>query len=337
MAQPQELKKLRVHRPKTLSRCNIRRSTTSTTTSASSSTNFLTKQATTSLVLAPVTNSSWREPPNNLIPKLHKSQDEPQTELQIEPREQCQKSELESELARVCKEKEIVLRHMELSAGLTAVKYANAIRDNWNLLRNQTCTKAIPPAIWSLLNDIRYKSADEFYVLPLKELCSNCESNTNTDKTIGVYVPFGGKLWSQVLPRDSPLGRKELRQIKHLISAVLILHLLTLTHQNITKSTIMVDQQHFVPRLIDFQQRLPPPPPPLPLLSDHNQKERLLAADWKALAAVFSETWLENIDLHPPVCAKILTQVISLLANESSDQHALLAWTILANHPLTQR
>lgn len=277
----------------------------------------------TSLILAIVDHLPWREPPNNLIPKADQKTQQ--------HKEYVAKgiSELEAELNRVSWAREVVLRHVELDLGLTLVKHANDLRTSWNSLCSSQ-SSSTPSAIQSLLNDSRKHPIDDFLVLPLKEICSNCHSNENTNKTIGVYVPNGGKPWGQVLPSDSPLGRKELDLIQQTITALLILHMLGIPHQNLSKFTILIDYDQRQPRtahirLTDWKQ-MPPKSP-----STADQQQHLLAKDWKALAAVFAHTWLDNLALHPPACAKLFTQVINLLGGESSDQHALLAWTLLSN------
>jgi len=220
--------------------------------------------------------------------------------------EPCQKSQLEHDLKQVMVEKGVDLRQMELAHAMTFVNAANVLRDKFAHLILAGSSKTFSPAVWSLLDFVRAKGTlENFFILPLREVSNNSDS-------VGVFLPMSGKEWSKILPSDSPFGRKEMQIMKHVIANVLLLHLLGISHQNINRSTILIDHHH-IPRLT------------FPLVKETEKQE----LDWKALNSIFTQTWFDNLALHPPRYAQLLMQILNLL-QDGSDQQVLLAWTILS-------
>lgn len=296
-------------------------------------------QQTKCLVLASVSGSSlglWKNAPPNGPPLFTPDEKEEVPALKVDLQKYqviVQKSELESDLQRIGLKEGIVLNHLELSLALTWMKKANAIRDGFQALVTQP-PKELPPALWSLIHEMCTKNVDEFLVLPLTEICSNCEGSDPPRRhrqgqqqqhqmLVGVFSPYAGQEWSVRLPPDSPLGRKEIQMIKHVICALLVLHLVGVQHHGINKHTILID--HLGVARLAFPEQMS-----LPTASE-STTPTVTDNDWQALADLLSQTWHHNLAHHPPEYSKLFVQIINLLKNESSDQQALLAFTLLSN------
>lgn len=270
----------------------------------------------------------------------------------------CQDVELEREIQRISKTTRLVLKHTELAMGLTAVHTSNFIRDRWERIRKIRYHSKMATNLWTLLNEVRSHQPEDFFVLTLSQVCSNCmtpDGKTPIDSTsslVGIYMPHGGKKWNDVLPPGSKLSHSELEIIRHTIAAVLLLHGLGITHNDIRRANITIDAKN-KPRLIDWELRSRPKTTnstDSSLYVDELPDDRrwyqsfvhgffstpsdLIRLDWIALKRIFALTWPMNDTQDAKKtqevirCEKLLTQVIHLI-EQGSDKHALLAYTLL--------
>lgn len=285
----------------------------------------------------------------------------------------CQDEGLDREVQAISKKTPLVLKLTELAMGLTAVHTSNFIRDRWEKVRRQKYHSSMAPSVWQLLGEVRSRQPEEFFVLTLSQVCSNCmtpdgkQPINSSGAMVGIYMPNAGKKWTDVLPPGSPLARKEIKILKNTVCAVLLLHGMGITHNDIRRANITIDAD-LTPRLIDWELRSRPNLHAAKTLGGSKEDggdgsdgggdleggvglyvdelpddrrwyqsfvhgffstpDDLIRLDWLALHRVFSLTWAKNIDLHPPKYAKLLSQTLSLL-NAGTDKSALLAWTLL--------
>jgi hypothetical protein len=179
----------------------------------------------------------------------------------------CQDAGLDREIERISRHTPLVLKHTELAMGLTAVHTSNYIRDRWEKLRRVRYHTSMAPSLWALLHEVRTKQPDEFFVLSLSQVCSNCLTPdgsqplagglTQEGAMVGIYMPHAGRKFTEVLPPGSPLNKKEMRIVRHTIGALLLLHGLGITHNDVRRANITIDAQG-TPRLIDWELRSRP-------------------------------------------------------------------------------
>lgn len=265
----------------------------------------------------------------------------------------CQNAELEKQLQEISRHTPLVLKHTELAMGLTAVHTSNSIRDRWSKVQRLKFHhgSGISLPMWSLMHQVRTRPPEDFFVLCLAQVCSNCItpdgfSLSEDGAKVGIYMPHAGKKWTDALPPGSPLTLREIKIVRHTICALLLLHGIGITHNDIRRANITVDDKS-VPRLIDWELRSRPrttQEEKNDLYIDQLPSDRrayqafihgffstpqdLVRFDWTALHRVFVLTWMKELAHHPPQFAKLLTQVCKLI-NNGSDKDALLAWTIL--------
>jgi hypothetical protein len=172
----------------------------------------------------------------------------------------CQNVDLEKMVREISKTTPLVLKHTELAMGLTAVHTGNYIRERWLKLKHQPYHVGISLAVWKLLGLIRSGEADDYFVLPLPQVCSNCltpdgsQSLNPTGAMVGIYMKNAGKKWDDVLPPASAFTKREAGIAAHIIAAVLLLHGLGITHNDIRRANITIDDKS-IPRLIDWELR----------------------------------------------------------------------------------
>jgi hypothetical protein len=275
----------------------------------------------------------------------------------------CANAELDRSIRKIAQTTPLVLKHTELAMGLTAVLTSNYIRARWDALRAVPFRPRMDWSVWRLLQVVRRAEPDDFFVLCLPQVCSNCaaENGTLLDPAgghVGLYMRHAGKKWDDALPPGSKLGAQELAAVEHLVCGMLLLHGLGITHNDVRRANITVDGA-LVPRLIDWElnsrersmrrilerhkageerdEEIRFYIDELPddrrwahafvngFFSDPNDRVRM---DWTSLAKVIGSTWEASLEHHPPREAKALGQALRLL-RQGSDRHALLAWTIL--------
>jgi hypothetical protein len=240
----------------------------------------------------------------------------------------------------------LVMKTTDLSFGLTAVRTANYVRRRWTEVSQLKYNSNMTFAVWRLIQLMKRTQPDDFFVLPLSQVCASCPNMD--DSRIGIYMKHAGKKWSDVLVSGCALRPQEIQVVGHIIAAVLILHGLGICHNDIHRGNITIDSAN-VPRLIDWELRSTHSAAEttngalyIDQLADDrrfvvqgvvhgffSKRKDLVEQDWHHLARVLERTWpAAELAHHPPKYASLLSKCIQLL-RRGTDRDALLAWSLV--------